>query len=281
MYLRLTRLGHHVLIVNTHNQDEIVDQINHFNPDIVHLHWEAYYTLLDRIHCKNVLITGHRHDLPFLRDTQFHSGNYKIIALSPEIKNQYIEAGCDPSKLIVIPNAVDEGLFTTYPYCMYPNRSAYVGLIDERKRQHMYTKITSLYFIGEIKCSKFIKSDRYLGEWSKQMLYSFLTCFANLVLLSSFECHPLVVCEALMSGLGVVVSESASGNLDRSKPWVTVIPNDQLDNIPYVEDAIRENRKQSIIHRHEIRKYALETFSWNVRIPEIVRTYETILAEQS
>lgn len=30
MYVRLTRLGHNVLIVNTHNQDEIVRLINNF-----------------------------------------------------------------------------------------------------------------------------------------------------------------------------------------------------------------------------------------------------------
>ena len=97
--------------------------------------------------------------------------------------------------------------------------------------------------------------------------------------MSSKECHSLAICESLMCGLGAVVSEAAAGNLDRSKPWITVISNDKLDDIHYVEEAIRENRKQSIIHRQDIRKYALDTFSWNVRIPQILSTYKTILDE--
>jgi glycosyltransferase involved in cell wall biosynthesis len=281
MYVRLTKLGHNVLIVNTHNKDEIISLVNNFNPNIIHLHWEEYYVLLDRMKCKNVIITGHRSELPFVRDIGFHSGNYKIVALSPEIKQKYIEFGCNPSKLLVIPNAIDEELFNFNPACLYTNRSAYVGVIDERKKQYKYTSINSLYFIGKINCQKFKKTERYLGEWTKQTLYSFLTCFANLVLLSSAECHALVTCEALMCGLGVVVSEAAAGNLDRSKSWITVIPNDKLDDLQFVDEAIRENRKQSLIHRQEIRKYALETFSWNVRIPEVLKTYETILSEQS
>lgn len=281
MYTRFTKLGHDVLIVNTHKVDEIINQTNNFNPEIVHLHWEAYYTLLPRINCKKVLITGHRSELPFVTDKHFCSGDYTIVALSPAIKKKYIDAGCSPHKLCVIPNAVDETLFSFHPFCMFPNRSAYVGVIEERKKQYKYTSISNLYFIGKINCQKFKKSERYLGEWTKQTLYSFLTCFANLVLLSSAECHALVGCEALMCGLGVVVSEAASGNLDRSKPWVTVIPNDKLDNLQYVDDAIRENRKQSLIHRQEIRRYALETFSWDVRIPQILTTYKTILDGQS
>lgn len=233
--------------------------------------------MLNQINCKKVIVTGHRSELPFVPDKQFHAGNYKIVALSPEIYCKYIQYGCDPSKLLIIPNAIDEGLFYFNPHCMYPNRSAYVGVIDARKNQYKYTSIDSVYFIGKINCSNFRKTNNYLGEWTKQTLYSFLTCFANLVLLSSAECHALVVCEALMTGLGVVVSEAASGNLDRSKPWVTVIPNDKLDDIQFVEEAIRENRKQSLIHRQDIRKYALENFSWEVRIPQIIKTYETIL----
>lgn len=277
MYVKLTQLGHNVRIINTHNTDEIIKQINEFNPDIVHLHWEAYFTLLDSVNCKKVIVTGHRSELPYVSNKEFHSGNYTIVALTPQIRNIYISNGCDPNKLIVIPNAIDETLFQFNPICMYTNRSIYLGEISERKKQYKYTTIQSIYFAGKINCQKFKKTDRYLGEWSKQTLYSFLTCFANMVLLSSAECHSLAVCEALMCGLGVVVSEAAAGNLDRSKPWITVISNDKLDDISYVEDAIRENRKQSIIHRQDIRKYALNTFSWNVRIPELLATYKTIL----
>ena len=279
MYLRLTKLGHTVLIVNTHNITEIIDKVNSFTPDIVHLHWEAYFTLLDKIHCKKVLITGHRSELPYVANKEFHSGEYTIIALTPEIRDQYIRNGCNPNKLRVLPNAIDEDLFQFNPVCVYTNRSIYLGEILQRKCQYKYSSIQSIYFVGKINCQKFKKTERYLGEWSKQTLYAFLTCFANMVLLSSAECHSLAVCESLLCGLGVVVSEAAAGNLDRSKPWITVISNDKLDDIQFVEEAIRENRKQSIIHRQDIRKYALDTFSWGVRIPEVITLYKTILDE--
>ena len=76
------------------------------------------------------------------------------------------------------------------------------------------------------------------------------------------------------------MSEAASANLDRTKPWITVIPDDKLDDLEYVENAIIENRKNSIINKTKIRKHALETLSWDVRIQEVIKAYETILSEQ-
>ena len=101
-----------------------------------------------------------------------------------------------------------------------------------------------------------------MGEWNKDKLYSNLSHYGNLVLLSDGEADPLVVKEALISGLGVVVSECASANLDLSKEFITVIPNDKLTNISYVNDEIMKNREISIIQRKQIREYGLKVFSW-------------------
>jgi glycosyltransferase involved in cell wall biosynthesis len=273
MYIHFTKLGHQVLIVNTHDQDEIVTVTNNFNPDIVHLHWDEYYPILSKIHCSKKFVTGHKCTLPLLENAEFHQGEYTIATLSVEIKDKYIHAGCPPNKLIVLPNAVNEDFFCFNNVCARPEHSVYVGNIDERKKQYKYTSIPNLYFIGNVLCSKFKITERHLGEWKKQTLYSSLTEFANLVLLSDAECHPLVVCEALICGLGVVVSEAASANLDSTYPWITIIPNDKLDDIEYVASVIEENRIQSIKSRQEIREYALRTFSWSARIPEILRLY--------
>jgi hypothetical protein len=72
-----------------------------------------------------------------------------------------------------------------------------------------------------------------------------------------------------MCGLGVVVSEQASANLDRSKPWITVIPTDKLDDIAYVEAAIIANRSVSVTMRNEIREYAIQNFSLESNIVKL------------
>ena len=88
-----------------------------------------------------------------------------------------------------------------------------------------------------------------------------MTEYGNLVLLSDGEAHPLVCMEALAAGLGVVVSEWGNANLDRSKDFITVIPESKVNDIEFVEKSIIENREYSISHREEIREYAKQ-FDW-------------------
>ena len=92
-----------------------------------------------------------------------------------------------------------------------------------------------------------------------------MTEYGNLVLLSSGEADPLVVKEALVAGLGVVVSECASANLDIGieRPWITVIPNNKQDNLEYVATKIKENIKSALASRAEIREYGLGRFGWS------------------
>ena len=49
-----------------------------------------------------------------------------------------------------------------------------------------------------------------------------------------------------MCGLGVVCNEIRSANLDREKDFITIIPNDKFNDIPFIQKAIEENRKISI-----------------------------------
>jgi len=107
-----------------------------------------------------------------------------------------------------------------------------------------------------------------LGEWTKDKLYENLTDYGNLVLLSEGEADPLVVKEALIAGLGVVVSECSAANLDRSKPFITIIPNHYLNDLSYVQKAIEDNRRVSVAGRTDIREYALQQFAWNNIIDE-------------
>ena len=88
-----------------------------------------------------------------------------------------------------------------------------------------------------------------------------MTEYGNLVLLSDGEAHPLVCMEALASGLGVVVTEWGRANLDVTKDFITIIPEEKIKNLEYVEQKIIENRNYSIANRKEILEYSLN-FDW-------------------
>ena len=68
--------------------------------------------------------------------------------------------------------------------------------------------------------------------------------------------------EALSAGLGLVLSTYATANLDTDLPFISVIPEDRLHNMGYVESIIKKNRESSLEHRLEIREYAKE-FDWS------------------
>ena len=100
-----------------------------------------------------------------------------------------------------------------------------------------------------------------MGEWNKQTLYNSLTNYANLALLSDGEAHPLVCLEALSAGLGLVLSERATANLDTSLSFIDVIPEEKISDSSYITSILQKNRDTSIPLREEIREYAL-SFSW-------------------
>jgi glycosyltransferase involved in cell wall biosynthesis len=55
-----------------------------------------------------------------------------------------------------------------------------------------------------------------------------------------------------------------------SLPFITIIPDDKLNDLEYVENAIKENSEASIGLREEIREYGVKNFSWE----NIVNQYE-------
>ena len=152
------------------------------------------------------------------------------------------------------------------------NKSIYLGKIEPRKKQAKYQNINNIDFVGDIHDSSFNSNNlNYIGKWEKEDVYTRLSHYNNLILLSEGEAHPLVVCEALICGLGVVVSEAASANLDLSKSFISVIPDDKLDDLIYITTIIEYNRNICNIPnmRDTIRTYGLNNFSYN----KIVTSY--------
>ena len=267
--LALEKLGHEVDIINTKSPVEIVQKINAYRPDFVHIQYDDFIELYPYIQYPCAITShfgyleqsnkwGYYHDRivkPFQRISP------KIFCLSDGIKNVYEkELLIEKSNLYVTPNGVNTSKFVTRDP-KYPDRSLYLAKIDYRKRQSMFQSISSLYYAGNNADPNFNTNINYLGEWSKDHLYNNLTDYGNLVLLSDGEAHPLVCMEALAAGLGVGVWEYGAAHLDTTKDFITVIPESKITDLKYLEDEIVKNRDYSVSHKDDIINYA-SNFDW-------------------
>jgi glycosyltransferase involved in cell wall biosynthesis len=256
------------IIVNVPGEQQIIESVNSLKPDIVHIHNDDIAKYSHFIQCPRVFMTSHyaylsqihtRPQDPHLMNVAaFIRSGRNIMCLSPEISQVYQMFGCSPSRLIVQPNGANDEIFRFTDTPKYPERSLCLARIQERKGQYKLQSDSSIYFAGRYEDSNFdVKMDRYLGEWTKVHLYENMTDYGNLVLLSDGEAHALVVAEALVSGLGVVVSEPAAANLDLSMPFIDVVPNGKDPS-----EIIRKNRETSITMRTKIREYGVKKFGW-------------------
>ncbi len=270
----LENLGHEVLIINSKNYSDILNDINTFSPDFVHIHYDEFIDLYEYINFP-CAITSHYGYLEQLNKyggyahiaNKFAKIKPNIFCLSDGILQTYKKYyGIEEEKLFLTPNGVNNSLFKYTETPSNLDRSIYLAKIDYRKRQYLYQSIDSLYFAGNLADSRFnTKRNNYLGEWNKETLYNNLTNYGNLVLLSDGEAHPLVCLEALCSGLGLVISEYATANLDLQKEYITVIPEEKISDIKYVEEQIIKNREISLKNRNNIKKYS-ENFYWDTII---------------
>ena len=270
--LALEKLGHEVQIINTPHPVEILQGINLCRPDFVHVQYDDFVELCPYIQYPNA-VTSHfgyleqpnKWDYYGPRVAQkFAQIKPNIFCLSPGIKDVYEkQMGIPSDQLFVTPNGVniEKFKFEKLPLTQDMCKSIYLAKIDYRKRQHLFQSIDSLYYAGNNADQRFDESKNYLGEWSKETLYNDLTQYGNLVLLSDGEAHPLVCLEAFAAGLGVVISQWAAANLDVDKDFITVIPEDKIEDVEFIEGEILRNRYYSVNHREEILKYAQE-FEW-------------------
>ena len=272
----LEELGHEVQIVNTKDPSQIINEINDFRPDFVHVHYDEFIGVYPYIQYPKA-ITSH---FGYIERQEMFNGYVNILnafaqikpnifCLSEGIKNVYkVIASIPEDNLFITPNGVNTEAFSYTDNPEYGDRSIYLAKIDYRKRQYLFQDIRSLWFAGNIADSRFDTSKNYLGEWDKQTLHKELTQYGNLVLLSDGEAHPLVCMEALAAGLGVVVTEWGRANLDESKEFITIIPENKIKDLEYVEQKIIENREYSLQHRKDILEYS-KNFDW----VEILKNY--------
>ena len=280
----LIKRGIKSTIINESNLQQIVNICNNTIPDVVHIMYDDYIVIAPYLKCKRILYTSH---YAYITHSQFNTqysyyyNNFfkKVIeyqnvvtlnVISNEIKDVYKKCGFNKT-INVISNGAREDLFDFTANPTLLNKSVYIAKIEKRKGQYKYQALPGIDFVGNYHDSDFnTNSPNYLGEWDKQTLYKNLTNYGNLILLSEGEADPLVVKEGLVAGLGVVVSECASANLDLTKPFITVIPDDKLSDLQFVYRKIVENRLTSIQMREEIHEYAMDNFAWGKIIEKYI-----------
>uniref|UniRef100_A0A6C0B8S3 Glycosyltransferase n=1 Tax=viral metagenome TaxID=1070528 RepID=A0A6C0B8S3_9ZZZZ len=286
-YENLKRIGIDAHIINNKDLNEVIKECNMMDADIVHIMYDDYAVISRYLSCPTIIYTSHYAYITnpdFLKKYKYYYQNVflpvienqrclKIHALSKQIGDIYRDHGFK-NEIRILSNGAREDKFRFTLEPKRSNKSVYVAKIEFRKGQYKYQSIENIDFVGNYFDSPFLLNEsNYLGEWTKPTLYESLTDYGNLILLSSGEADPLVVKEGLIAGLGIVVSECSSANLDLTKPFITVIPNDKLDDLLYITEKIKENRLISLSMRLEIRQYALDNFAWSA----IIEKYLSIL----
>jgi hypothetical protein len=270
----LGELEHTGVIINTPDRSEIIRELKDEKFDIVHLHYDVFHgiipQILDTISGK-LIVSSH---YPYINySDMWQNDNYGPIAES-YIKNKdfhifsssqkdidtFVNLGaisehCWLSRLGVLPDSYQFDDNATY------DRTLSFSQICDRKRQYLIQDFDDIDFVGRLEYGKFSNKKNYKGEMTREKLNTEITKYSNFILLSSVEnTTPLVVKEALICGLGVVVSEEVSVELDTSLNFIDVIPEDKIEDLSYIEDVLEKNSKYSIKNRNQIREYGIKTF---------------------
>ena len=279
---QLKKINDEVVIINTPNQQEIVNIVNSGKFDAIHLHYDQFANVMPHLNCKKKMITSHYPYLEnpepqyvFLYDLLKNSKSH-IVCLSDRIEKEFLHRGNNSNHLSVLPCGIDVDSYSIdEEEVLHPDRSIVIGKLEPRKRQaFLQKKNLNIDFIGNNADPSFDTTDPcYFGEQSKEDIMENLTSYANMILLSSGEAHPFVCLEAMAAGLGLVLSEQSTANLDLSQPFITVIPDNKLNDKSFLKQKIKENRKISLTMRKDIRKYCFDNFDWS----SIIKQYKSII----
>lgn len=284
----LTRLGHQVAIINTKDRGEIVNQCNSGAFDFVHLHYDVFYDILDKLTCNKIAITSH---YPYIDQPGQHwkdgytnvftflctQTKYYNFVLADKDREAFMKYGANILKMKKIKNGIDSEKFSFLPLPIY-NKTMCLGQITPRKNQAKYQNISTIEFVGGCNDPNFNQLGvSYWGEWPREKIQQDLTKYANLLLISEGEADPLVVKEALIAGLGVVINRSSAENLDLSKDFITVVDDDKKDDVEYIRNLLEENKKIAKYKRAEIRQYGIEQFDIKKECVKYIAILHTIV----
>ena len=287
--------GHEGMIINVPDLNEIVNEVQQCDFDFVHLFYDVFHPVMDAIKMASPnVVTAISSAYPYVDQFEHHQrdgytptykwlveqANHYNFCLSDKDLNTYKDGGADPKRLLRLGLGAQHKNFKFRSECSKPDKTLYMAKIERRKRQWIYQSIDSIEFVGRY--SPTTTFDRlhksYIGEWTTEEKHRNVTKYANLLLLSDGENGtPLVIKEALVSGIGIVCSKYAAYDLDPSLPFITIIPDDKINDLEYVENAIKENREVSITMRDKIHEYGVKNFSWETIVNQYERDIETLL----
>jgi len=284
----LIKRGYNVTIINTKNVRDIIDTVNKKKYDFVHIHYDKFHTIIPFLKCPCIALTSH---YPYIDKLEYHQRDgydsifiplivqksFYNFVLADKDKNKFISCGADPTRIKKIKNGINSSLFK-FKEANYNNRTMYLGKITPRKNQHVFQNIENIDFVGNCDDTRFDKTKpNYLGEWSRDKIYSELTNYSNLLLMSQGEADPLVVKEALIAGLGVVINRSSAENLDTNIDFITIIEDDKMTDIEYIVSKIEENKNISNHNRNKIREYGISKFDISIEVDKYLEVIQSIL----
>lgn len=265
----LIKIGHDVLIVNERDLKKTFEAVKTFDPDIIHLHYGKHFEIMPHFTCRKIATN---YDGSFEASHKFHDHITRKFMYDCEFfcfrkyeRKFFLKIGIAPYRIKDLPLGVEASSFKISNAPSKPTKTIYLGKIDDRKRQRDFQHPElNIDFVGPLADPKFNHlAPSYLGVWTHEEKFNNLTNYGNLALLSVSENGnpPLVCLEAMSAGLGIVISEASNEGVDSSLPFITVIPENKLYDIPFLSRELEKNREYSISHRDEIIAYARKR-SW-------------------
>ena len=292
-YNELTTLGYDVDIINiirennndsnanTEYSKNLIQVINRGEYDFVHLHYDVLYHILPFLTCPKVAITSH---YPYINQLHKHRQDgyhvifdflvkqnkfYNFVLADKDIQT-FIQCGANPVWIKKMNNGINSKLFRFTEHAEL-GKTIYLGKITSRKNQFRYQDIPTIDFVGGNEDYHFrVNKANYLGEWSREQIHANLTCYSNLVLISEGEADPLVVKEALIAGLGVVINKSSAENIDPTLDFITIVEDNKINDLGYIQQKLEENKKIAINKRKEIREYGIQHFDISNQVKKYI-----------
>jgi hypothetical protein len=256
-------LGIEVKIINTKDRFDILKQIHAENFDVVHIHYDVYVDITKQIFGPKIIMSSH---YPFINVQSQHkndgydsifkelisNNNFYIFASSKKDIDTFISSGVDGNKIFHSRLGIRKNDYEFNQHPTYDKTFCFSQIVD-RKRQYLIQSLEDIVFSGRLDDSRFVTGKNYLGELHRDVLNKEITKYSNFILLSKTEnTTPLAVKEALLCGLGVVVSKEVAVELDE-REFITVLDEEQIRDINVIRESIFKNREISKRMRNQIR----------------------------
>ena len=251
--------------INSDYCQDLIREINEGNFDFVHIHYDVLFHISDFLNSK-VGLTSH---YPYINNKSKHTVNgftpifnymikTKHLNLILSLKDKDFLKKHGATNCFLLQNGISNNSFIFHQSPINDKKTIYLGKISKRKNQYKYCHLNNIDIIGPN--GEGLKN--WKGSWSRDEVHNKLSSYGNMLLISNGEADPLVIKEALVCGLGVVVNESSAKNLE-NKPFITIIPEDKLDDLSFIQNQIDNNRKISLKFRTEIKRYGEEKYGFD------------------